>query len=67
MNTLCYTYVVFFISSADQKRMIELVSYLSRQRTRTPPEKADKQKSKEVGLICVTMSYLSVNTVSSVF
>ena len=47
--------------------MIELVSYLSRQRTRTPPEKADKQKSKEVGLICVTMSYLSVNTVSSVF
>lgn len=32
----------------DQKRMTELVSYLSRQRTCTPPEKTDnKQKPKE--------------------
>lgn len=32
----------------DQKRMTELVSYLTRQRTHTPPEKTDsKQKPKE--------------------
>lgn len=37
------------ISSLDQKRMTELVSYLTRQRAHTSQEKVDnKQKPKEV-------------------
>ena len=40
-----------FIFCQDQKRMSELVSYLLRQRTHTPPDKTEnKQKTKEVRL-----------------
>ena len=45
-----------FIFCQDQKRMSELVSYLSRQRTHTPPDKTEnKQKTKEVRLCSATM------------
>lgn len=41
--------IICSFPSLDQKRMTELVSYLTRQRAHTPQEKVDnKQKPKEV-------------------
>ena len=53
---IIYLSMLAFIVCQDQKRMSELVSYLSRQRTHTPPDKTEsKQKTKEVRLCSKTM------------
>ena len=53
---IIYLSMFAFIVCQDQKRMSELVSYLSRQRTHTPPDKTEnKQKTKEVRLCSKTM------------
>lgn len=56
--TITSLLLICSFSSLDQKRMTELVSYLTRQRAHTPQEKVDnKQKPKEVRCSEVSLSF----------